>query len=66
MTEYCGSPPDEIILMPGDPEVISKGENEPSPRLISRIPDSERKPRVRTEFPRNLALGIPCEPTRAR
>jgi hypothetical protein len=44
----------EIIIRPTEREIISEGPDDPEPKLISRIPERERKPRQRAEFPPNL------------
>lgn len=55
--------PGQIEIRPSGLEVISKGEDDPQPRLISKLPERERKLRWRPQFPPNLLLGH-CLPSR--
>lgn len=50
--------PGEFEIRPAGLEVISKGPNDPEPKLISRVPERERKPRPPTMIPLNGHLHI--------
>jgi hypothetical protein len=43
----------ELEVRPAGLEVLARGENDPEPKLISRIPEHARKPQPRTPVPLN-------------
>jgi len=53
--------PDEIVIEPSEPEVISEGKNDPAPKPISK---GERKPRARIPMSENLASVLAGSPMR--
>jgi hypothetical protein len=53
--------PGEIEIRSAGLEVIAKGDEDPEPRLIFRIPESQRPPRAPVRVPLNGHLWTPTQ-----